>query len=41
LPPLRRQVLAVGFAAPVAALSAHREKLYAGDLTGTIYSVSP
>jgi hypothetical protein len=30
-----------GFAAPVVARAAHRGKLYAGDLTGTIYSVTP
>jgi hypothetical protein len=31
----------VGFAAPVVALGAHGGRLYAGDLTGTIYSVTP
>jgi glucose/arabinose dehydrogenase len=31
----------VGFAAPVVALGARRGTLYAGDLTGTIYSVTP
>jgi glucose/arabinose dehydrogenase len=31
----------VGFAAPVVALGARGGRLYAGDLTGTIYSVTP
>ncbi|MBA3844543.1 MAG: hypothetical protein H0X39_18330 [Actinobacteria bacterium] len=31
----------VGFAAPVVALAAHGGKLYAGDLTGSIYSFTP
>jgi glucose/arabinose dehydrogenase len=33
--------LLTGFAAPVVALAAHAGKIYAGDLTGTIYSVRP
>jgi hypothetical protein len=31
----------VGFAAPVVALGSHGGKVYAGDLTGSIYSFSP
>jgi glucose/arabinose dehydrogenase len=31
----------VGFVAPVVALAAHAGKLYVGDLTGRIYSVTP
>jgi glucose/arabinose dehydrogenase len=31
----------VGFAAPVVALGAHSGRLFTGDLTGTIYSVTP
>jgi hypothetical protein len=31
----------VGFAAPVVALGSQGGKLYAGDLTGSIYSFSP
>jgi hypothetical protein len=30
-----------GFVAPVVALGAHGGKLYAGDLTGSIYSFTP
>ena len=31
----------VGFVAPVVALAAHGGKVYAGDLTGSIYSFTP
>lgn len=31
----------VGFAAPVVALGAHGGKIYAGDLTGSVYSYTP
>jgi glucose/arabinose dehydrogenase len=31
----------VGFAAPIVALGSHGGKVYAGDLTGSIYSFSP
>jgi hypothetical protein len=31
----------IGFAAPVVALGSHGGKIYAGDLTGSIYSFTP
>jgi glucose/arabinose dehydrogenase len=31
----------VGFAAPVVALGTHGGKIYAGDLTGSVYSFTP
>jgi hypothetical protein len=31
----------VGFKAPVVALAAHGGKVYAGDLTGSVYSLTP
>jgi hypothetical protein len=30
-----------GFVAPVVALGAHGGKIYAGDLTGSVYSFTP